>query len=300
MFCSDDKHPDSLVAGHINELARRAVAKGHDVFNVLQAACLNPVLHYGLPVGLLRAGDPADFVVLANLQEFRVLQTYIHGQPVAQDGKTLIPSLESAVVNRFEASVKTPDQFAVAHTAQDLWVIEALDGQLITNKIVAAPTVSAGQVVADVERDILKLVVINRYADAPPAVAFIKNMGLRQGAIASSVAHDSHNIIAVGADDESLCRAVNRIIEAKGGLAAVSADAELVLPLPIAGLMTGEDGYEVARRYEALDRLAKSLGSTLQSPFMTLSFMALLVIPSLKLSDKGLFDGDRFTFVHTL
>lgn len=297
MFCSDDKHPDSLAAGHINQLVCRAVAKGYGVFDVLRAACVNPVLHYGLETGLLRTGDAADFVVVDDLSDFRVLQTYIGGQLVAENGKSLINSVESETVNRFDTSLKSPGQFAVQDNGQDLQVIEALDGQLVTNRIVCAPKAKAGLVVADLERDLLKITVVNRYADAPPAVAFIRNFGFQHGAIASSVAHDSHNIIAVGTDDESICRAINLVISVKGGLSAVAGSEQMLLPLPIAGLMTGADGYQVAAQYEQLDRMAKRMGSRLQSPFMTLSFMALLVIPSLKLSDKGLFDGDAFRFV---
>lgn len=296
MFCSDDKHPDSLAVGHINELVRRAVAKGHDVFDVLRAACVNPVLHYGLGIGLLRIDDAADFVVVDNLLDFKVLQTYIGGQLVAENGKSLILPVESETVNQFSTSPKLPEQFAVPDSGKDLQVIEAIDGQLITNKIVCPPKAKAGFAVTDLERDLLKITVVNRYADAPPAVAFIKNFGFGHGAIASSVAHDSHNIIAVGADDESICRAINLIINVKGGLCAVTGSEEMLLPLPIAGLMTGADGYEVAAQYTQLDKMAKRMGSRLQSPFMTLSFMALLVIPSLKLSDKGLFDGDAFSF----
>ncbi len=297
MFCSDDKHPDSLVLGHIDQLVRRAIGKGIDVFKVLRAACVNPVRHYGLDVGLLRPGDPADLVVVQDLKVFKVLQTYINGQLVAETGRSLITPAAPATPNRFNASPQTPAVFAVPAGRAEIPVIEAIDGQLVTRKLMVPAKVADGRVVADVASDILKITVVNRYREAPPAVAFVKNFGLREGAIASSVAHDSHNLIAVGTDDESICRAVNRLIEGKGGLAAVTGAEEKILPLPIAGLMSGEDGYEVARRYEALDKMAKRMGSRLKSPFMTLSFMALLVIPSLKLSDKGLFDGDAFAFV---
>jgi adenine deaminase len=297
MFCSDDKHPDSLVLGHIDQLVRRAVGKGIDVFKVLRAACVNPVRHYGLAVGLLQPGDPADLVVVQDLKVFKVLQTYINGQLVAETGRSLITPAAPETPNRFNASPQTPAAFAVPAGRAEIPVIEAIDGQLVTHKLMVPAKVAGGQIVADPANDILKITVVNRYREAPPAVAFVKNFGLKEGAIASSVAHDSHNLIAVGTDDESICRAVNRLIEAKGGLAAVTGAEEKILPLPIAGLMSGEDGYEVARRYEALDKMAKRMGSRLKSPFMTLSFMALLVIPSLKLSDKGLFDGDAFAFV---
>jgi len=301
MFCSDDKHPDSLVAGHINQLAQRALAAGHDLFNVLRAACLNPALHYRLPVGLLREGDPADFIVVADLQSFAIQQTVINGDVVAENGQSRLPDLRSEHVNRFACSPKQPEDFTVAAPGLDpvdLRIIEALDGQLITNPVSARVARINGQIMPDIEQDLLKITVVNRYQNAPPAVAFIKNFGLRQGAIASSVGHDSHNILAVGCDDESLCRAVNAVIETQGGLSAVNDSQTHLLPLPIAGLMTDADGYQVAEQYTALDRFVKkTLGSTLTSPFMTLSFMALLVIPALKLSDKGLFDGTDFQFV---
>jgi adenine deaminase len=297
MFCSDDKHPDSLVEGHINQLCARAVAKGIDVFKVLQAACVNPVGHYRLKVGLLRENDFADFIVVKDLERFEVLQTYVNGKLVAEGGKSLQGKHEAPEVkpvNHFSCSKKMPEDFIVSFSGQSsLSVIEALDGQLITNKILAKPKIENEKIVPDVENDILKIVVVNRYKDAPVAKAFIKNFGLKSGAIASSVAHDSHNIVAVGVDDESICRAVNLVIETKGGVSCAGHN-DMILPLPVAGLMSNEDGYEVAKKYSEIDTAAKELGSTLSAPFMTLSFMALLVIPRLKLSDLGLFDGDEF------
>lgn len=296
MFCSDDKHPDSLVEGHINRLCARAVAKGIDPFNVLKAACINPVAHYKLETGTLRQGDNADFVVVEDLVSFKVLQTYINGDMVAEHGRSLVDvpaSPGTARINNFSCNKKEPEDFAVSNTAPgEIPVIEALDGQLITNKL----SIQA-QTMIDITNDILKIAVVNRYTNAPVAVAFIKNFGLKHGAIASSVAHDSHNIVAVGTSDESICEAVNMIIEQKGGVSLYSSSQSIILPLPVAGLMSDEDGYMIAEKYSAIDKAAKVLGSTLSSPFMTLSFMALLVIPHLKLSDKGLFDGDKFAFV---
>jgi adenine deaminase len=298
MFCSDDKHPDSLVEGHINRLCARAVAQGIDVFKVLQAACINPVLHYKLEAGLLREGDPADMVVVKNLENFDVLQTYINGELVAENGKTLLPVSSAAVINNFSCSPRQPQDFTyTAASESQVPVIEALDGQLITNKTFGSPVTANGQLHSNVEDDILKIVVVNRYHDAPVAKGFIHNFGLKRGAIASSVAHDSHNIVAVGVDDESLCRAVNLVIGHQGGVSCTGAGEDRVLALPVAGLMSTRDGYAIAEEYAAIDRAAKELGSTLGSPFMTLSFMALLVIPHLKLSDKGLFDGDEFKLV---
>ena len=298
MFCSDDKHPDSLAEGHINQLCARAVAKGSPLFNVLRAACVNPVDHYKLKSGLLRQNDFADMIVVKDLKYFEVLQTYINGKLVAENGKTLIESIKPGVINNFNCLKKKADDFVIRTAGEyDYPLIEALDGQLITNKLNGQPTIVDGQAVSDPEKDLLKIVVVNRYNNAHVTKAFIKNFGLKHGAIASSVAHDSHNIVAVGADDESLFRAVNLVIGEKGGISCVGGDKDLLLPLPVGGLMSAEDGYEVASRYSEIDKAVKELGSTLSAPFMTLSFMALLVIPHLKLSDKGLFDGDRFGII---
>ena len=308
MFCSDDKHPDSLVLGHIDQLCERAVAKGINVYKVLQAACINPVLHYKLDVGLLKEGDPADFIVVKDLEKFKVVKTYINGELVAEEGRSKIESKKSNVINNFSCSKNEINDFHYLlnkygdeENIEQVNVIEALDGQLITNKLLKSITevsVRNGLLESNPRNDILKIVVVNRYNDTPIAKAFIKNFGLKQGAIASSVAHDSHNIVAVGVDDESICKAVNMIIEKKGGVSAVGNVKEMVLALPVAGLMSNEDGYKIAASYTAMDKMVKEeLGSTLSSPFMTLSFMALLVIPHLKLSDKGLFDGDSFSFV---
>jgi len=345
MFCSDDKHPDSLVAGHIDRLCARAVAKGIDLFKVLKAACINPVLHYQLDSGLLRPGDSADFIVVEDLRHFKVLQTYIKGTLVARTGVSHIASttlatspspttssslLTASPINQFNCNPHTPEDFAYPldkwgeeENVEQVYVIEALDGQLITNKLVVpvADTLPAnGRLNSNPEKDILKIVVVNRYQpNIPVAKSFIRNFGLKRGALASSVAHDSHNIVAVGVDDESICRAVNLIIAQQGGLSCVDpappapaaftpvsditgdpipsvtpTATELILPLPVAGLMSMDDGYSVATAYTAIDHLAKGLGCTLSAPFMTLSFMALLVIPHLKLSDLGLFDGDAF------
>lgn len=312
MFCSDDKHPDSLVLGHINQLCARAVAKGIDLFKILQAACINPVLHYKLDVGLLKKGDPADFIVVKDLENFEVLKTFINGELVAENGQSAPDKYrdrgwQSPLINNFSCNKKKPKDFEIPLTTHSslphsdpvtIPVIEALDGQLITNKFLYEPAVINGKLESDIEDDILKIVVVNRYKEAPVAKAFINNFRLHKGAIASSVAHDSHNIVAVGVDDESICKAINLVIDEKGGISAVSDQKEMVLGLPVAGLMSNEDGYKIADAYTAIDRMVKEeMGSTLSSPFMTLSFMALLVIPHLKLSDLGLFDGDNFKLI---
>jgi adenine deaminase len=301
LFCSDDKHPDSLVIGHINQLCARAVAKGIDIFKILKAACSNPVLHYKLDVGQLRIGDPADFIVAKDLVHFQVIKTYIDGELVAENGKSNIqvPAFsKSNAINKFSADkIKGADLEVKWNGQKEIPVIEALDGQLITNKLTLAPKTKDGNIVCDTEKDILKIVVVNRYQKAPAAIAFIKNFGLKLGALASTVAHDSHNIVAVGTDDDSLAQAINLLIECKGGVSCVNGKSERVVPLPVAGLMSSDDGYKVAEDYSLIDKMAKEAGSTLGSPFMTLSFMALLVIPHFKLSDLGLFDGDNFQFV---
>ena len=296
LFCSDDKHPDNLALSHINELVVRAIAMGKNLFDVLRAACINPILHYSLPIGLLREGDGADFIVVKDLEKFEVIATYIQGQKVAEKGKSLIPRIKNKLINQFATSFKKEADFRISGRGNKIRVIEALDGQLITPELAGEAFLKNGYAESNPEKDILKITVVNRYEDAPPALAFIKNFGLKIGAIASSVGHDSHNIIAVGVDDISICKAVNLLIEEKGGIAAVWGDQEEVLSLPVGGIMSPEDGYEVAAAYTRIDRLAKEMGSTLNSPFMTLSFMPLLVIPDLKLSDKGLFDGKKFEF----
>ncbi len=296
LFCSDDKHANDLVLGHINQLVKKAIQAGYDPIKVLQCCILNPIKHYNLEVGQLQTGDPADLIVVDNLQDFNVLQTYVNGILVAEKGKSLINPVKDSTPNRFVASPVSAGEFAISYNGNKIKVIEALEGQLITNTIIAEPKVVDGKMVSDADRDILKITVINRYEKTKPSVAFIKNFGLKKGAIASTVAHDSHNIIAIGVDDESLAKAVNLVIKNTGGISAVSDKFEHILPLPVAGLMSNENGYLVAAEYDIIDALAKELGTTLNAPFMTLSFMALLVIPELKISDKGLFDGTKFSF----
>ena len=297
MFCSDDKHPDELVGGHINQLVRRGLDQGHDLFQLLRVACINPALHYRLDVGLMRPGDAADFMEVDNLRDWNIRRVFIDGQLVAEDGRSLLPRIEPEVVNNFETPRRSADEFRVAPQPGALQVIEAIDGQLVTNRLHTTPRVENGQVVPDIERDLLKMVLCDRYGGGKPAVAFVKNFGLKEGAIASSVSHDSHNIIAVGTSDAVLAAAVNAVIDARGGISVASGRKADVLPLPIAGLMSPDDGHQVAANYSRLDRLAKDHGSTLSAPFMTLSFMALTVIPELKLGPEGLFDVGRFDYV---
>ncbi|MBU3010405.1 adenine deaminase [Polaribacter vadi] len=296
MFCSDDKHPDDLLLGHINQLCERAVAKGIDVFKVLQAACINPVKHYNLDVGLLKKDDFADFVVVDSLEKFNVLETYINGELVAKNGNSFVKDVDFEVLNNFNTDIKKIEDFRFASSAAKIKVIEALDGELVTNKIEAASLIEDGNLVSNIETDILKMTVVNRYKNAEPSIAFIKNFGLKEGAIASSVGHDSHNIIAIGVSDEMICKAVNLIIENRGGVCAVTSSKEKIVSLPVAGIMSDKPAKEIGKAYAELDKMAKEMGSQLRAPYMSLSFMALLVIPSLKLSDKGLFDGTSFQF----
>ncbi|MBR9847213.1 MAG: adenine deaminase, partial [Algicola sp.] len=296
MFCSDDKHPDDLIIDHINKLCARAVAKGIDVFKVLQVACVNPVKHYNLDVGLLQVGDDADCIVVSDLKEFLVLQTYIKGELVSENGSSKLKSVDFKNLNNFNTSKKCVEDFRISSEAKQIRVIEALEGQLVTNELIKEATIQNGNLISNTETDILKMTVVNRYNNDQPAMAFIKNFGLKNGAIASSVGHDSHNIIAVGVSDEMICKAVNLIIENKGGICAVSNSEVNIVPLPVAGIMSDQDGETIGKQYAELDVMAKQLGSQLNAPYMTLSFMALLVIPSLKLSDKGLFNGKDFKF----
>ncbi len=320
MFCCDDLHPDLLMVRHLDEHVRRAIRGGADLFEVLRCASVNPVEHYKLDVGLLRAGDSADFIVFEGWENLKVRRTYLRGELAARGDRSLLPRQPSKTPNVFRARPRREAEFAVevgrvvptrrgglGTIRPTINVIEALNGQLITRHRRAAPRVVGGNVVADPSRDILKIAVVNRYGSGEPllnkqgfseiAVAFIKGFGLKAGAIASSVAHDSHNVVAVGADDASLCAAVNLVIKARGGISVVGRGRRAVLPLPIAGLMSDRDGRVVARRYTELDAAAKRLGSKLDAPFMTLSFMALLVIPDLKLSDRGLFSAAQWGFV---
>jgi adenine deaminase len=301
MLCSDDKHPDDLIVGHINQLVVRAIERGQPLFAVLRAACVNPVSHYKLDVGLLRPGDAADFIEVENLETFPVLRTVIDGSVVAERGKTQLPYAAAPIVNQFRTARRTVEEFSIPatkETGKKLRVIEAINGQIITGQLRATPKLENGHVVSDVANDVLKIALVDRYGGGPPAVGFIKNFGLKQGAIASSVSHDSHNLLAVGVDDASIARAMNLLIDCQGGISAVGEfdgkPVEAVLPLPIAGLMSPAEGSHVAREYSRIDALAKKLGTKLSAPYMTLSFMALLVIPELKLGPQGLFDVGKF------
>ena len=296
MFCSDDKHPDDLIVGHINQLVLRGLEKGISIFKLLKMACINPVKHYNLDVGLLKVGDPADFILVDNLDKLNIKQTFINGECVNDAGVSQIKAVSFEKPNNFNCARTSANDFKIAAEGNKIRVIEAMDGALITNELIADAKIVNGYYEADLESDLLKIIVVNRYKSAKPAIGFIKNIGLKKGAIASSVAHDSHNIIAVGTSDEMISKAVNKIIEQKGGISAVDENEALVLGLPIAGIMSDLDAITTGRAYEKIDAKAKQMGSSLHAPYMTISFMALLVIPALKLSDFGLFDGNSFQF----
>ncbi len=299
MLCSDDKHPDDLMIGHINTLVKRAIESDIDIMNILRIACVNPVLHYGLDVGLLRENDPADFLLVDSLEEFNVLQTVINGIIVAKNDRSLIPHKKCDVQNNFNVYPKREREFFIEHSYAKSTVIEVMDGQLVTKRVEREIKSENHNLISDIDNDILKIAVVNRYEDRAPQVAFVKNFGLKKGAIASSVAHDSHNIVVVGVSETDISAAVNLIIANKGGISVVCEEDHIseILALPVAGLMSDQRFDKVAEQYSKLDALAKELGSELSAPFMTLSFMSLLVIPEIKLSDKGLFDGTKFEFI---
>lgn len=296
MLCSDDKHPDDLLRGHINQLVARSLTYSYNLMDVLSIACINPVRHYKLNVGLLQPGDPADMIMVEDLQQFKVISTWIGGQHVF-DGKDVeLPQIEIPVINSFSIPAIEVHDLKLGIKPGEARIIVAIDGAIVTEKTTAY--LNLGSFESDTKRDLLKIVVINRYTPSPPSIAIIKGFGLKSGAIASSVAHDSHNIVAVGTNDIDLATCINKVIEHKGGIAASSGSTNYILPLPIGGLMSSQDGETVGLAYESISHFVKDqLGSTLGAPFMTLSFMALLVIPSLKLSDLGLFDGNAFRFV---
>lgn len=296
MFCSDDRHPDDLIAGHMNGLVKKAIALGYDPLEVIRVCTFNPVEHYRLNAGLLREGDAADFIVVDDLKQFTIKETYIDGELVASEGKSLIRTFPGEVPNIFNATPIQKSDIRVIHKNSEIKVIKAIEGQLVTTMEMHEPKVENNEIVSDTDRDILKILVLNRYEASRPAIGFIRGFGLHRGAIASTVAHDSHNIIAVGSNDDDLVSAVNELIRIKGGITLVNGKEKHQLPLPVAGIMSTLDGKEVALQYEQINKEAKRLGTKLHSPLMTLSFMALLVIPELKLSDKGLFDGNKFSF----
>ena len=296
MLCSDDKHPNDIAIGHMDAVIRRALSEGYDLMNILRACILNPVNHYQLEVGMLQEGDAADCIVVDNLTDFNVIKTFVDGKLIAENGETMINSVQVKPINKFFPNLLSLDDVKIVAKSDQIQVIQALDGELITPTLIEKAKIVNGFVESDLQNDVLKMLVLNRYEKSKPAMGFIKGFGFKKGAIASSVAHDSHNIVAVGTNDDDLIKAVNLVIQEEGGVSWVKEGESEVLGLPIAGIMSNKDAWQVAKKYDELDHLAKSLGTSLHAPYMTLSFMALLVIPELKLSDKGLFDGTTFSF----
>jgi len=295
MLCTDDCHPDDLIVKHILHLIKRAIAKGVSFFDAIRAATVNPIKHYNLDVGLLREGDNADFIIVDDLQNLNVLETYINGECVYTENKSFIKVKPIELINNFNRKELESAAIILKDQGKNIQAIVAKDGDLYTTKEVVKPKVVDGNIVSDTDSDILKIVVVNRYNNSKPVIGFIKNFGLQKGAIAGSVAHDSHNIIAIGVDDIDILNSINSVIKNKGAIVAVHREEILELALPIAGLMTNENAESVADKYQQLNRKAKEWGSGLHAPFMTLSFMALLVIPELKIGDKYLFDGLKFS-----
>lgn len=289
MFCSDDKHPDDLVMGHINELVKTSVKK-YDLFDVLKIACINPVLHYGLPVGLLREGDYADFIVVKDLITWDVIDLYSKGEKLVDDGHVKLAERRHSIINNFNIQPIQLDELPDISPAAGEEIIQAIDGSLITEKIKFEDCA---------KEEVLKICVVNRYNKAPVAMSFITGFGKFSGALASSVAHDSHNIVAVGKNRRDILKAINAVISQKGGLAYADEHQMTSLGLPVAGLMDIRDCFSVAKEYQTLDAMVKKAGCSLKAPFMTLSFMALLVIPKIKMSDLGLFDAESFSFIRS-
>jgi adenine deaminase len=296
MLCSDDKHPDDLAEGHINLLVKRGIKLGYDPIALLKTCTVNPIKHYRLDAGLLQKGDPADFIVVNDLHDFKVLSVFINGEMVAQNGISLIKPVQAKSPNKFSADRINKNDLQVKASGKQMKIIKAIDGQLVTDQKIVDVKSANDIILNDPENDVIKIVVLNRYLKSKPSVGFINGFGLKRGAIASTVAHDSHNIIAVGTNDNEIAEAINLLIMSKGGISLVDGKKSILLPLTVAGIMSNEDGYKVAENYKTLNHEVKNLGSSLKSPFMTMSFMALLVIPELKISDKGLFDVNEFKF----
>jgi len=297
MFCTDDSHPDTLAKGHINQLVMRAISLGYDLFDVLRVASFNAVKHYGLNMGLLKVGDPADFIVVQDLKDFRILDTYIDGVRVYGEGDVHISPVETELKNAFTDRSVTPSEFRVMKQSNRMHVIQAKDGELITQRTLITLKDGEKEVHSDPDHDLLKISVINRYdPEIKPSVGFVSGFGIRHGAMASSIAHDSHHVVCVGVSDRHIAETVRWIFSNRGGIAVHDGNTISGLPLPIAGLMTGDPVKMTGERYLELTRIAGNMGSSLQAPFMTLSFMSLLVIPSLKIGDRGLFDVDAFSF----
>jgi len=297
MLCTDDCHPDDLEKGYINLLVKRALKEGYNIFNVLTAATKTAIEHYKLNIGLVQEKDDADFIVITNLNDFTILSTFIEGQEVYNGKEILIKNSNKNTINNFYTNEITTEDICVKYTSGSINVIQIVPDSLLTHKINYKLEAKTEAIISNTNVDILKIVVLNRYAKAKPSIGFIQGFGLKHGAIAGSIAHDSHNICAVGTSDEEIIKAIKEVQKTQGGLVIVNGNETYKLNLPIAGLMADKDCTSVAKEYKTLSGQAKKLGCTLHAPFMTLAFMSLLVVPELKLSDKGLFDVSKFDFI---
>lgn len=294
MLCSDDLHPEMLVKRYLDKIIARLIKEGYNLFDVIRSCTINPVMHYKLDCGLLRPDDAADFIIVKDYTKMDVLETWINGEKVYDRGKVLFNYLGSKKINKFNCTKLNTNNLSVIQKGNKIRIIKAFDGELITKENIWDLTGKRRFVDSDPDSDIIKIVVKDRYKNMPPAIGFIRGFELKQGAFASSVAHDSHNIICIGTNDGDIITAINEIIKMKGGLTVVSKNRIASLQLPIAGIISDKPINEIADKYETLSRMVKSFGCKMSAPFMTLSFMALLVIPELKISDKGLFDGRSF------
>jgi adenine deaminase len=293
MLCSDDLHPEMLQKRHINKLVAGLISEGYDIYDVIRSCTINPTQHYNLEPALLRVGDAADFIIVDDLNRMNVLQTWINGEKVYDDGKVLFSYEAGPGVNNFRSNEINEESIRIKNKGKNIRVIVAEEGELLTGEVLFSSGTNEF-VTSNIDSDILKIVVKDRYKDLPPAVGFIKGFGLKSGAFASSIAHDSHNIIAVGTNDNDLVKAINEIVRMQGGLAVCSGSRIDSLQLNIGGIMTTRSCDSIASEYEKLNKLAESMGCVMKAPFMTLSFMALLVIPDLKIGDRGLFDVRKF------
>ena len=299
---SDDKHPNDLIKGHLNLSIKKAVDLGIDLLKAINMVTINPAYHYNLNCGAIVPGAQADYIIVDSIFNLNVLETYIGGECVFDGENVLFDAVKIEEKNTVNTCKKTPSDFDIHYDGDEceVNVIECFDGELLTKKATAKLYVKDGVVQPDIYQDVLKIAVVERYGGNTIANAFIKGFGLKKGAIASSIAHDSHNIIVIGYNSQMMADAVNQVIEDKGGISVVSEDFSDSLPLPIAGLMSNEDVYDVAKKLGILHNMAAALGCKVEAPFMTMAFMALLVIPSIKISDKGLFDGDNFEFMDVI
>ncbi len=307
-FCflaSDDLEADDLLKGHMNLKLKEIVNLGINPFDAIRMSTFNPARHYNLNVGLLKSGDPADFVILNNLRDFNVLETYINGKLVAKDGKALFELPEVKKMNFFDIKQKNVNDFKINSNKKNgvikVHVIGLVENQIITKKLIETLKVDNYEILPDLGKDILRIAVAERYGNNNLALGFIKGFMLKEGAIASSVAHDSHNIISIGFEKNDITRAINTVIEMRGGLTLVRNNQVLIrIALPIAGLMSDKPAEDIVKKLNRFYLILKALGCTLNSPLMILSFMSLPVVPELKLTDRGLFDVEKFGFINLI